>query len=89
MSSYIQTMSRQNYTAERLWLEINLRVNYSVKHVLREVDDANELNMDDPVTRHCVSTFGMACCNIEFQQMIPSWNAHTIPRRGIPNVLLK
>jgi len=29
----------------------------------------------------------MACCNIEFQQFIPSWNAHSIPGKDIPDSL--
>lgn len=85
--SYIQTMSKQNHAAERLWVEINARVNYPLKHILRKMADDEEIHMQDPVTKFCVSKFSMACCDVGFQQVVASWNAHTIPQKGIPDNL--
>ncbi|CAG2185117.1 unnamed protein product [Mytilus edulis] len=84
---YIQTMSRQNHAAERKWVEVNSRINYPLKCVLRKMSDDFEIDMNDPVTKFCVSQLTMQCCNIGFQQLIPSWNAHSIPGKGIPDRL--
>ena len=46
----MQAIVYSNHAAERV--EINSRVNYPVKHVLRVMVNANELNIDDPVTRN-------------------------------------
>ncbi|CAC5368448.1 unnamed protein product [Mytilus coruscus] len=84
---YIQTMSRQNHAAEKKWVEVNSRINYPLKCVLRKMSDDFEIDMNDPVTKFCVSTLTMACCNIGFQHLIPSWNAYSIPGKGIPDRL--
>jgi len=52
---YIQTMSRQNHTAERKWVEINSRINHPLKCILRKMSDDFEVDMNDPVTKFCVS----------------------------------
>jgi hypothetical protein len=40
--AYIQTMSRQNHRVERLWVEVNARVNYPLKLNIKEMVDNNE-----------------------------------------------
>lgn len=48
----LQSMSRQSHRAERLWLE---RINYPVKQILTEMENNGEINMEDEVTKFCVS----------------------------------
>ena len=65
---------------ERLWVEINGRVNYPVKTVLlrMENDDA-ELDMSDSMTKFCVSWFCTEVLTVGIRRFISSWNNHPIP----------
>ena len=42
---------------ERLWVEVNTRVNYPVKKVLIEMENAGDINMGDDLHKYCVSWF--------------------------------
>jgi hypothetical protein len=52
MDSYVFL---QNHRVERLWVEINRWVNYPVKAALIDMTDGDLINMDDDITRFCVS----------------------------------
>ena len=41
----LQTTSRQNHRAERLWPEVNARINYPVKTVLVVMEEEEVINM--------------------------------------------
>ena len=45
----------QNHTIERLWVEVNKRINYPIKRILAEVTQNGEICMDDPLYRFCCS----------------------------------
>ncbi|XP_049435131.1 uncharacterized protein LOC125890498 [Epinephelus fuscoguttatus] len=84
---YHQTQSRKNHTVERLWVEINNRVNYPVKEALIQLQDQEVLNMDDNVTRYCTSNLTAELCKIGITRAVHAWNAHRIPGKGTPNRL--
>ena len=44
---------------ERLWVEINNRVNYPIKQVLIEMENGSEINMGDSLYKFCVSWFSI------------------------------
>ena len=87
----LQSMSRQNHRAERLWPEINQRINYPVKQILTEMENNGEIDMEDGVTRFCVSRVSIMIVAIPIMNFISAWNCHRIPGRngGIPNVLAR
>lgn len=68
----------QNHTIERLWVEINSRINYPIKAVLIEMLEANQISTEDPATQYCVSWFAMQVCNVGISIFV-SWNSHPIP----------
>ncbi|XP_038135443.1 uncharacterized protein LOC119779740 [Cyprinodon tularosa] len=84
---YIQTTSTKNHTVERIWPEINQRVNDPVKMALVQMVDQEVLDMDDPLMRYCTSNLSCKVSSIGMTRAVQAWNAHRIPGKGIPNVL--
>ena len=85
----LQSLSRQNHRAERIWPEINQRVNYPLKQVLIDMENNEELNMGDEVTKFCVSWVTIRVMHDAIHTFISAWNCHRIPgpEGGIPNTL--
>ncbi|KAK0139801.1 hypothetical protein N1851_023290 [Merluccius polli] len=76
---YLQTPSTRNHVIERMWVEINDRVNYPIKTALVQMTDQEELDMEDNLTKFCVSTLSLQVARIGMQNVVESWNAHRIP----------
>ena len=51
----LQSLSQLNNRAEQIWPEVNQRVNYPLKRVLVGMENEDEINMGDEVTKFCVS----------------------------------
>jgi len=85
----LQSLSRQNHRAERVWPEINQRINYPVKRVLIEMENAEEIHMGDEVTKFCISWVTIHVLENATQDFIRAWNCHRIPGSevGVPNTL--
>lgn len=93
---HLQTTSKKNHTIERLWVEVNKRINYPIKKVLAEMLQSGDMSMDDTLHQYCCSWLAMHVSNIGALLFVESWNAHPIPggrkramKRGIPNVLMR
>ena len=69
----------QNHMIERLWVEVNTRVNYPVKRVLIEMQNAGDINLAIDLHRYCVSWFGNKVLTVGIDLFIQSWNNHPIP----------
>ena len=85
----LQSTSRQNHRVERIWPEVNQRINYPVKRVLVEMEGNEEINMMNEVDKFCVSWITINVVRPAIMNFILAWNSHRIPgtRGGIPNVL--
>ena len=51
----LQSLSCQNHRAERIWPEVNQRINYPIKRLLITMENNEEISMGDEVTRFCIS----------------------------------
>ena len=87
----LRTSSSHNLRVERLWVEVNQRVNYPVKQVLVAMESAGEINMSDSLTRFCVSWTTINVIQSAIKNFIAAWNDHCLPgsRGGIPNILAR
>ncbi|KAK2868885.1 hypothetical protein Q7C36_000756 [Tachysurus vachellii] len=83
----LQTSSTRNHIVERIWPEVNSRVNYPLKTALLQLVDQEEIDMNDSLVRYCVSNLTGQLCQIGLTMLVESWNAHQIPGKGVPNDL--
>ena len=72
-------MGLQNHRIERIWPEVNQRVNYPIKGALVELVDAGQLDIDEELAKYCVSNLGLELSEIGISTVIEYWNAHRIP----------
>ena len=85
----LQTTSRQNHRAERIWPEINLRINYPVKAVLISMENEEIVDMRNPIYKFAVSWVTIRVVASPIASFIQAWNSHRIPGQagGVPNAL--
>ena len=76
---YIFCFLKQNHPAERIWVEVNQRVNYPTKQALNALIEVDQLNMDDPIVRFCLSWLTMRVCQVGIKCCVLAWNNHFIP----------
>ncbi|XP_034404886.1 uncharacterized protein LOC117741770 [Cyclopterus lumpus] len=86
---YQQTPSTKNHTIERIWQEVNNRVNYPLEAALVQLVDQEELDMEDRITRFCVSSLTCQLAQLGVSRTVEAWNAHRIPGKGIPSYLAR
>jgi len=73
-----QTASTDNNVIERLWPELNSRVNYPIKRAMINVTE-NHVDLSDPIVKYCVSWITNYVCQDSAKHLIDSWNFHRVP----------
>lgn len=68
---------------ERLWVEINNRINYPIKASLIEMLHNDQIDMDNPTHQYCVSTLSINVAQVGVLLFIDSWNNHPIPGENL------
>ncbi|CAC5373737.1 unnamed protein product [Mytilus coruscus] len=76
---YCQTTSIKNHRVERLWVEINNRLNFPIKRAIVQIVNNNRIDLDDDIVKYCVSSLLLNLCRIGLKTVVESWNAHPIP----------
>lgn len=69
----------QNHKIERMWPEINQRVNYPIKTAIVELVEADAINTEDDLTKFCLSQLCIQLAELGINDVVKSWNAHRIP----------
>ena len=64
---------------ERIWVEINARVNYPIKACLVALEEHGDIDMDCPHQKFCTSWFTIRVATVGTTVAIQSWNEHRIP----------
>jgi hypothetical protein len=75
---YIQSMSKENLRVERMWPEINSRVNYPLKAAICEMVEHEQIDLQDNVHKYCMSNFLIQLSAIGLERCVQSWNNHYI-----------
>lgn len=79
--------NHQNHMIERLWVEVNNRINYPIKSALVEMPQKSEIDMGNPMHQYCVSLLSINVANVGVSLFIDSWNNHPIP--GEMHIIMK
>ena len=79
MGGNIMVLILQNHCVERIWVEINARVNYPVKACLIEMEARGDINMDCLHEKFCISWFTIRVCSVGTTLAVQAWNHHPIP----------
>ena len=87
----MRTSSRHNLRVERLWVEVNQRVNYPIKRVIVVMESTGEIDMGNDVIKFCISWTTINVIQPAIRNFIAAWNDHRLPgcRGGIPNILAR
>jgi len=72
----------QNHPVERIWVEVNSRVNYPIKKCLINMEDNHLINMDNDHHKFLTSYFSINVAKVGTQYVVDSWNRHRIPGIG-------
>ena len=63
---------------ERIWPEVNARVNYPIKQILVNMDNDGIIDMDNESHKFSVSSVGCVVASYGLHQVVLSWNEHPI-----------
>ena len=79
-------MSTQNHRVERLWPEVNQRINYPIKRVLVMMESAGHLDLSSNKDKFSVSWVTIRVLSNPIVNFVQAWNNHRIAGMsgGIP-----
>ena len=85
--SYSHSLAR--ITVERIWPEVNHRINYPIKRLLLDMENNGEIDMGEETTKFCVSWITIWAMQGAVKDFIQAWNTHRIPgpQGGVPSFL--
>lgn len=64
---------------ERVWVEVNARVNYPIKTALISMMEDGDFSLDCDLDKYCVSWFAINTATVGAELFVSSWNEHPIP----------
>ena len=79
VSFYSIYFEMQNHCVERIWVEINSRVNYPLKSCLVMMQESGDIDLDCDHQRFCISWFTIRVATVGTALAVEAWNNHPIP----------
>jgi len=76
--------STDNHIIERIWGEVNKRVNYPIKEIINEMVHQQLINICSDDVKFSLSWVICKVATEGVKRFVNSWNNHTIPKKGIP-----
>ena len=73
---------------ERIWVEVNGRVNYPIKAVLIEMEENGEIDLCCEHVKFCVSWYTMHVAHIGTSTFVAAWNEHRIPGSHVMHAIM-
>ena len=64
-------------------MEMNCRTNYPLKRALVQMENEGAIDMEDEVTKYCVSWVTRQVVEVGLRYAVNSWNCHPIPGRQL------
>ena len=83
------TKSTDNNIIERMWVEVNSRVNYPIKSVLSQFVQNGNIDMSLDEVKFAVSWVTCRVSSIGLKLFAQAWNHHLVPKKGRPIDLMK
>ena len=77
---FIKTPLTRNYVAVKIWPEVNSRENYPIKLAMNDIVERNNIDVLDPVMKHCISWVTMYVSKPGIEHFVRTWN--TIESQG-------
>lgn len=77
-AAHVKTTSKENLTIERVWPEVNARVNYPIKRILVDLEERGIIDVTNEHVMFCVSWFTCEVAKVGMERFVASWNSHKI-----------
>ena len=72
-----------------MWVDVNSRVNYPLKHALNELVQNGEINFSSLETKYAVSCMTCRVAKVGVKRFVEAGNHHSIPKKGRPIKIMK
>jgi len=83
------TKSTENNIIERMWVEVNSRVNYPIKSALGQFARDGLIDMSQEHTKFAVSWITCRVSKVGMERFVEAWNNHSVPKKGRPVDLMR
>ena len=77
----------QNHPIERIWGEVNQRVNFPIKAGLKDLVDKEILDLNDEISKFSVSAVAIEISRVGMTSFVEAWNAHPISGNLLDNLI--
>ena len=76
--AHFKSASTDNYTIERIWPEVNCRINYPINNILVDLEEREVFDLTDEAVKYCVSQYTCKVASEGMDRFVQSWNNHKI-----------
>lgn len=80
---YVQIIFKKNLIIERIWFEVNLRVNYLIKCVFVDLEEKCIFDMINENVQFCVFWFMCEVVKVGMKRFVDVWNSYRIKGKKI------